>query len=113
MEQSAVRNEMPSVREFDFNGNIIRVIIQSDNSAFFVATDLAKILAYRDAAALTRTLDEDEKGTHPVSTPGGIQRLTIVSEAGLYKSNTATTDRSNGTWRNKRDSERVSALGHA
>ena len=85
MEQSAVRNEMPSVREFDFNGNIIRVIIQSDNSAFFVATDLAKILAYRDAAALTRTLDEDEKGTHPVSTPGGIQRLTIVSEAGLYK----------------------------
>ena len=29
-------------------------------------------------------LDEDEKGRHSVTTPGGPQQLTIVSEPGLY-----------------------------
>jgi len=28
---------------------------------------------------------EDEKGAHLVDTPGGPQRLTVVSESGLYK----------------------------
>ena len=55
-----------------------------DGEPWFVATDVAKILGYGDATHLTRRLDEDEKGLRSVETPGGIQRLSVISEAGLY-----------------------------
>lgn len=50
-----------------------------------IAADLARILGYRDAEKLTRTLDEDEKGTQMVGTPGGEQRMSVVTEAGFYR----------------------------
>jgi hypothetical protein len=50
----------------------------------FVATDLAKALDMRDAANAIRGLDPDQKGTHQVSTPGGLQSLTVISESGFY-----------------------------
>ena len=55
-----------------------------DGEPWFVATDVAKILGYGDATHLTRRLDEDEKGLRSVETPGGLQRLSVISEAGLY-----------------------------
>ena len=51
----------------------------------FVASDIAKILGYRDAANLTRNLDGDERGTHEVSTPSGTQNMTVLTESGLYR----------------------------
>jgi anti-repressor protein len=51
---------------------------------WFVAGDIARILGFRDAFNLIRGLDDDEKGPHIVSTPGGEQTVTIISEAGLY-----------------------------
>ncbi|MFT4080860.1 BRO family protein [Rhodomicrobium sp.] len=29
-------------------------------------------------------LDDDEKGAHSVSTPGGVQQMTVINESGLY-----------------------------
>lgn len=55
-----------------------------DGEPWFVATDVAKALGYRDAHNMTRRLDEDEKGTRSVSTPGGEQALSVITEAGLY-----------------------------
>ena len=55
-----------------------------DGETWFVAKDVADILEIRDAFNATRELDEDEKGTCKVSTPGGIQEMTIISEPGLY-----------------------------
>ena len=55
-----------------------------DGEPWFVATDVAKILGYGDATHLTRRLDEDEKGLRSVETLGGIQRVSVISEAGLY-----------------------------
>ena len=55
-----------------------------DGEPWFVATDVAKILGYGDATHLTRRLDDDEKGLRSVETPGGIQRVSVISEAGLY-----------------------------
>src|SRR5690606_34405500 len=46
--------------------------------------DAAGILEYSATSAMTRTLDEDEKGVHTLHTPGGDQEATIVSEAGLF-----------------------------
>lgn len=66
-----------------FEANAVRVI-DRDGDPWFVATDVAAILGYRDAEKLTRMLDEDEKGTHNVGTLGGPQDLTVISESGLY-----------------------------
>lgn len=55
-----------------------------DEVVLFAATDVAKTLGYGDATHLTRRLDEDEKGLRSVETPGGKQKLSVITEAGLY-----------------------------
>lgn len=72
------------IQPFEFENNQVRALADGDE-VLFVATDIAKILGYRDAAALTRTLDDEEKGTRPVDTLGGTQQLSVISEPGLYK----------------------------
>lgn len=69
---------------FDFRDYQLRAVTGEDGEPWFIATDVAKILGYRDAGNLARMIDEDEKGTHNLSTPGGTQAVTTVSEAGLY-----------------------------
>ena len=68
---------------FDFNGQQVRVVTV-DGEPWFVAADAASVLGYSESAAMTRTLDEDEKGLHTLQTLGGEQRFTIISESGLY-----------------------------
>lgn len=55
-----------------------------DGEPWFVATDVAKALGYRDADKLARNLFDDEKGTQIVGTPGGDQRMRVINEPGLY-----------------------------
>lgn len=55
-----------------------------DGEPWFVAQDIAAALDYRMASDMTRRLDQDEKGTRPLRTPGGVQNVTIISESGLY-----------------------------
>lgn len=62
----------------------VQVVVGADGEPMFVASGLAKGLGYRDAAAMTRLLDADEKGTQIVSTPGGCQKKAVISESGLY-----------------------------
>jgi prophage antirepressor-like protein len=61
----------------------VRVVIR-DGEPWFVATDVAHILGFRDAEKATRFLDAAEKGTQIVGTLGGDQELSIISESGLY-----------------------------
>ncbi len=55
-----------------------------DGEPWFVASDVAKALGYRDAANMTRRLDPDELRTHSVSTSAGDRNATVINEAGLY-----------------------------
>lgn len=55
-----------------------------DGNPWFVAGDAARLLEYRMASDMTRRLDDDEKGTRSVRTPGGYQEMTVISEAGFY-----------------------------
>ena len=80
--QSASGNT-PSV--FDFKGNTVRVVTDESGEPWFVASDLAKILEYRDAEKMTRSLDDDEKGTQNLGTLGGDQKMSVVNESGLYR----------------------------
>ncbi len=63
----------------------IRASLSSDGQPWFVAKDVCDSLGigkYRDA--LSR-LDDDERGSVLVDTPGGPQTVGTVSEAGFYK----------------------------
>ena len=69
---------------FHYGDERVRAYEDEEGTAWFIATDIARILGYKDASHALRGLEEDEKGLHNVETLGGKQTLTIVSEAGLY-----------------------------
>ncbi|WP_040620331.1 phage antirepressor KilAC domain-containing protein [Rhodovulum sp. PH10] len=75
---------MNEINPFQFEGRNVR-LIDLTGETWFVATDVARELGYRDAADLVRTLDADEKGTHNLRTLGGEQEVAIISEPGLYR----------------------------
>lgn len=62
----------------------IRMTVDENQKIWFVASDIAKVLEYRDATALVRGLDDDEKGTQIVCTLGGDQTMSVITESGLY-----------------------------
>ena len=71
------------VTPFTFGTHAVRVI-DRDGSPWFICTDVAEALGYRNAPDASRHLDDDEKGTQIVRTLGGAQKLTIINESGLY-----------------------------
>ncbi|OIR41184.1 antirepressor [Corynebacterium sp. NML140438] len=72
-----------NIQPFDFQGHEVRVLVE-DGAPRWVASDVAKVLGYRMASDMTRRLDEDEKGTRSVRTPGGEQEVSTITESGLY-----------------------------
>lgn len=50
----------------------------------FVSTDVSKALGLRDSFNATRSLEDDQRGSAKVRTPGGEQTVGIVSESGFY-----------------------------
>lgn len=75
---------MSALRVFTYEGRDIRTVL-IDDETWFVATDVARFLGYREASDMARTLDDDEKGSEIVRTPGGPQRMTVLNEHGLYR----------------------------
>lgn len=71
------------VSPFNFGEHPVRVVVR-EGEPWFVCSDVAETLGYRDSHNAARHLDADEKGTQIVSTPGGDQKLTIINESGLY-----------------------------
>lgn len=73
-----------AITPFNFNGSDVRVIMRSGNP-WFVATDVCTALDYVNTSkAVADHLDDDEKGVTTGYTLGGNQKLTIISESGLY-----------------------------
>lgn len=75
---------MSSIIPFSFANNQVRVIVSEAGDPWFVAQDVSTALQYSEASAMTRTLDDDEKGLQTVQTPGGKQELVTINESGLY-----------------------------
>lgn len=71
---------------FNFGGHAVRIIVR-DGEPWFVATDVCKALGLQwKGSGKTGTLaalDDEEKGAHTMSTPGGQQTVAIISESGL------------------------------
>ena len=74
---------MSELIPFDYGDRRVRVVSR-DGEPWFIAADVCKILGIRDTYDATRGLDDDEKGTEIIRTPGGDQAVTAVSEPGLY-----------------------------
>lgn len=72
-----------SALTFSFSTQALRAVM-IDGEPWFVASDVADALSYRNAPDMTRNLDDDEKGTQIVRTPGGEQEMTVINESGLY-----------------------------
>jgi anti-repressor protein len=68
---------------FQFGQQTIRTVTV-DGVLWFVAADVAGALGYSTTAAMTRSLDDDEKGVQNLHTPGGEQAMSVVTEAGAY-----------------------------
>lgn len=78
-------NEIATVSPFEALGMDVRFGTTRDGQVFAILGDLARLLGHRDAANAGRMLDEDEKGTQIVSTPGGDQRVSVAYEDGIWE----------------------------
>lgn len=68
---------------FHYGDERVRAYEDDKGTAWFIATDVARILGHRDANDIIKGIDADEKGTKIVRTLKGEQRLSTISEAGL------------------------------
>lgn len=75
---------MAEIQPFRFDDEITVRTLGTPDEPLFVAADVALALGHSATAAMTRTLDDDEKGVRIVHTPGGDQEMTVITEAGLY-----------------------------
>lgn len=73
-------NSMIPFSSGDFSLRVLNV----EGEPWFIAKEVADILGYSAASAMTRTLDDDEKGVQDMHTPGGRQKVAVINEAGLY-----------------------------
>ena len=73
-----------NITNFEFNGFELRTIVDEKGEVFFVASDVAKSLDYRNASDMTRNLDEDEVRTHKMRTNAGDREMLLITEPGLY-----------------------------
>ncbi|MGF6595153.1 BRO-N domain-containing protein [Pseudomonas sp. 2835] len=72
-----------NVIPFNFGKQQVRTLLVCDQP-WFVANDVSAALLYSEASAMTRHLDDDEKGLSIVQTPGGEQEMLVINESGLY-----------------------------
>lgn len=58
--------------------------IEKNGEPWFVAADVCNHFGVTNRNRAMQALDEDEKGGTQMNTPGGVQNVAIVNEAGLY-----------------------------
>ena len=71
-----------AVHSFQFDSLNLRVQTDDDGGPWFVAADVLAALDL-DRKALER-LEHDERGVSSIHTHGGLQKVVIINEAGLY-----------------------------
>lgn len=73
---------VPAVFSFEVNRTLR--VVEIDGDPWFVAADVCAALGISRTDDGVGRLDDDEKGTGSIRTPGGSQQMTIINESGLY-----------------------------
>lgn len=68
---------------FRYEDKPVRTVVVN-GEPWFVAKDVCDILELGDVSKAVSRLDEDEKGTNSIPTPGGNQEMLVINEPGLY-----------------------------
>ncbi len=74
----------PSVVPFCFNDRLIRTV-SIDDSPWFVSKDVCDCLGISNSRQALSKIPENHKGVYSTDTLGGVQRMNIVDEPGLYR----------------------------
>lgn len=74
---------MSAIQVYQFQAHAVRVAVADPDHPEWVARDVCDALELRGNDPLGH-LDDDEKGSCTVGTPGGPQEMATVTEAGLY-----------------------------
>lgn len=75
---------MSEIRPFFFDDAPVRAIVDGQGNPWFVAKDVCEVLGISKYRDVLSGLDDDERVSTAVDTLGGPQRMTAVSESGLY-----------------------------
>lgn len=76
---------MKELQNFNFNGNQLRTVL-IDNEPFFVGKDAAVAIGYKNFRdALKSHVKDKYKRESRITTPSGMQNVTVISEPGLYQ----------------------------
>lgn len=75
---------MNALSVFSFQESHPVRVVMVDGNPWFVAKDVCDALRLVNSRKALMSLDEDEKGVTLSYTPGGEQKLNIISESGLY-----------------------------
>ncbi len=75
-------NELKIFKNEEF-GQVRTVMI--DGEPYFVGKDVAEILGYAEPrSAISKKVDDEDRGVAKMETPSGMQEMTIINESGLY-----------------------------
>jgi prophage antirepressor-like protein len=72
------------MKMFDFNGNIVRTVIEKRGESWWVALDVCNILGLSDVSKSLQKLDADEKLIRKLFVSGQYRNVSIINEFGLY-----------------------------
>lgn len=71
------------IQTFTYNNTQVRTI-ECDGEPWFVLKDVCEEFGETNYRRVAVKLDDDEKGVSQIDTPGGVQKMTIINESGLY-----------------------------
>ena len=74
---------MSNIQVFNFESNEVRILM-IDGKPWFAAKDVCKVLELTNVGQALSRLDDDERGSFKMMTPGGMQNVAFVDESGFY-----------------------------
>lgn len=70
---------------FNFRGKRVRVLTNQDGEPQWVGKDICEILEIKNSRDALSRIDPEGVGIADTLTPGGVQKLRVVNESGLYE----------------------------
>ncbi|MHC9892443.1 BRO-N domain-containing protein, partial [Corynebacterium diphtheriae] len=73
------------LKPFNFRGHNVRVLVAENGEPLWVGRDVCAVLEIKNSRDALSRIDPEGVGIADTLTPGGIQKLKVVNESGLYE----------------------------